>query len=392
MSGTYKLYGMPASLYMGKARSYLRKQQIPFVEYGANHPDFMAKIVPAVGRWIVPVLESPNGTIVQDGADIIDYFEATGGAQFSVYPESNVLRTVSLLFELFGGEGLLRPAMHYRWNFDEQNLAFVRNEFIAGLAPADASDTQGGQLFDMSSGRMRSAAVSFGVTRESQALIEASYLTFLTLFSAHLKNYPYLLGGRPTIGDFGLITALYAHLNRDPAATMLMRQEAPAVSRWTERMNASGDVWVEHVEDHSPINDNPVPDTLKHLLRYVGEEYLPEISAQVEFANAWLAAHPDLKAGTNGLDNPANRFIGEAEFAWRGITLKTAVLPYRFYLLQRVQDSFDKASASDQALIRELFDDTVLGTLFDLKTRRRIERVNHLEVWGDDYLDWKRSD
>ena len=32
MNAHYTLYGMPASLYTGKARSYLRTQGIPFVE------------------------------------------------------------------------------------------------------------------------------------------------------------------------------------------------------------------------------------------------------------------------------------------------------------------------------------------------------------------------
>lgn len=379
----YKLYGIPASLYMGKARSYLRKQGIPFTEYGANHSEFTARIVPAVGRWIVPVLETPDGTIVQDGTDIIDFFENTDVRDFSVYPESAVLRTVSLLFELFGGEGLLRPAMHYRWNFDAGNIDFVRSEFVNGIAPHGMDEAQGDAFFQVASGRMREAAVGFGVTEDSKPFVEASYLEFLDLFSAHLRLYPYLLGGRPTIGDFGMITALFAHLGRDPVPATLMRQRAPAVARWVERMQASGDVWVEHVENYEYVSDTPIPDTVKALMRYVADEYLPEITAHVVFANAWLAARPDLKAGTNGLDDPTNRFIGEAEFSWRGIDLKTSVLPYRFYLLQRIQDCFEGAGIGEQASIRSLFDETGLAGLLELKTQRRVERMNYLEVWGE---------
>lgn len=379
----YKLFGMPASLYMGKARSYMRKQGIPFIEYGANHPDYQTRIMPAVGRFIIPVLETPEGHIVQDGADIIDYLEASDTSDFSVYPDSAVLKTVALLFELFGGEGLLRPAMHYRWNFDDTNIDFVRNEFIAGLAPVGATAEQGDALFDMSSGRMRNAAVNFGVSEAAKPLIESSYAEFLSLFAAHLKDTPYLVGGRPSIGDFGLVTALYAHLNRDPAPMLLMRQQAPEVSRWVERMNASGDIWVEHKEDYSWLADSPLPDTLLALMRYVADEYLPELSAQVAFANEWLEARPDLEAGTNGVDNPANRYIGDVEFPWRGITLKTSVLPYRFYLMQRVQDSYAAASEVERTSIKGVFESTGLGALLEMKTHRRIERVNHLEVWGE---------
>lgn len=382
MTRIYKLYGMPASLYTGKVRSYFRKQGIAFTEYGANHPDFMTRIVPTVGRFIIPVIETPEGTIVQDGTDIIDFLEEGGVSRFSVYPESPLLKVVSLLFELFGGEGLLRPAMHYRWNFDELNLDFIRNEFIAALAPINATKEQGNAFFDRASGRMRNAASGFGVTEESAPIIESSYSEFLLLFAEHLEDNPYLLGGQPTIGDFGLISSLFAHLNRDPAATLFMRRTAPVVARWVERMHGAESNWVEYPEDTGFQSQSPPQESLKKLMCYVAEEYLPELEAHVKFANEWLDARPDLEAGTSGMDSPAMRTIGSAEFAWRGITLSTLVMPYRFYLLQRIQDSFEGASAHEQAPIVALLEETGLGSLLSLKTHRRVERKNHQEVWG----------
>lgn len=378
----HKLYGIPASLWTGKARSYLRKQSIPFVEYGANHPEFLAKIVPQVGRWIIPVVEKPDGELVQDGADIIDHFESSDEKKFSVIPDSGVLRTLAYLFELFGGEGLLRPAMHFRWNFDEHNLDFLREDFAAGLAPVGASSGEAGAVFDNASGRMRKAAVSFGVTEESIPLVEKSYDEFLALFSAHLSTHPYLLGDRPTVGDFGLIAPLFAHLGRDPFPALQIRQKAPKVVRWVERMNAPEDKWIDHPQSHGSTMSAAIPDTLRALMRYVSEEYLPEIAAHVSFANHWLSKNPDIKEGTNGLENSAKRFIGLASFAWRGIDMKTLVMPYRFYLLQRVQDSYEAATAEDREALNEIFEDTGLSDLLALKTMRRIERQGYLEVWG----------
>ena len=49
---TYKIYGMPASLYSGKVRSYLLKQHIPFIDFGACDSLFQRHIIPAVGRMI----------------------------------------------------------------------------------------------------------------------------------------------------------------------------------------------------------------------------------------------------------------------------------------------------------------------------------------------------
>ena len=146
---TYTLYGAPASLYTGKVRSYLRIQGIDFVEQSPGSDRYLKHVVPTVGRWIIPCLETPAGDIIQDGADIIDHFETGPGQSFrrqSVYPESAVLLAIAHLFELFGGEGMLRPAMHYRWNFDDENLAFLISEF-ALLMPSALSEEQAEQQF-----------------------------------------------------------------------------------------------------------------------------------------------------------------------------------------------------------------------------------------------------
>ena len=83
------------SLYTGKVRAYLIHHRIPFVERGAGHPTFMAEILPQIGRWIIPVIVTPDGTILQDGTEIIDHFEAKGLGQYSVVPTDPVARSVS---------------------------------------------------------------------------------------------------------------------------------------------------------------------------------------------------------------------------------------------------------------------------------------------------------
>ena len=379
----YKLYGIPASLYTAKVRSYLRKQRIEFTEYGVNSPHYQKNIVPKVGRFIMPVIETSDGIIVQDGAAIIDYLEQSEIPLLSAQAESSILKSVSHLFELFGGEGMLRPAMHYRWDFDEQ-IDFVKNDFACGMAAPGTDQAGVDALFEMASGAMRAAKKSFGVIDESIPLIEDSYKEFLGLFTTHLKQYPYLLGGRPTYGDYGLVASLYAHLGRDPVPAMLTRTTAPQVSRWVERMHAPETVEVEYQDTGTDLMDgSEIPDTLKALMTYISEEYLPELKAHVDYANEWLASNKDLQTGANGLDKPGARVIGKAEFEWRGVTLRTAVMPYRFYLLQRIQTAFEQASDPDKVTIKTLFEETGLAAVLTLKTDRPVERVNHLEVWGE---------
>lgn len=378
---TYKLYGTPGSLYTAKARSWLIKNGVPFENRAAGEPRFREEIVPKIGRWIIPVLEASDGELLQDGSAIIERLEADGLARWPTFPDTPRHRLIGQIFELFGGEGLLRPAMHYRWNFDGTNQPFVGLDFAAGLATPGADPSEGAAVFQFAAQRMRKAMGGFGVSEASIPLVEASYEAFLALFDAHLAHSPYLLGGRPTIGDYGLIAPLYAHLGRDPYPADLMKRKAHRVWRWVERMNAAD---LDSGEYGYPapdlFADDGVPDTLKALLRFIAEDYLPEVRAYVDVSNAWLAERPDLEAGTSGLARSSERVIGRAEFDWRGEPITVAVMPYRLWLLQKIQDVAD--ANNDAAELNALLSETGLTELVTLRTRRRVERVGQLEVWG----------
>ena len=162
-----------------------------------------------------------------------------------------------------------------------------------------------------------------------------------------------------------------------------MKRSAYRVWRWVERMNAPGQDAGEYGDCSDALfAGDGVPETLKALLRYIAEDYLPEVRAYVGFTNDWLAERPDIAPGTSGLERTQERRIGEVEFSWRGHRLRVGVMPYRLYLLQKVQDVFDKAAPEAQSAIKVLLDDVGLGDLLTLRTSRRVERRDHLEVWG----------
>lgn len=372
------LYGMQASLYTGKVRAFMRRNRIDVTERGAGHPEFTGRIMPQIGRFIIPVIESPAGEIVQDGTDILDYLAEQGLSREPLYPADPVSRAAAHLFELFGNEGLLRPAMHYRWNFDEDNLDFIKLSFQDAF-PAHFDAAGRAAMFDHASGRMRKAASAFGVTPETFETVEKSYAEFLSLYEAHLTDSYFLLGNAPTIADYGLFNPLYAHLARDPAPSHLMKTTAPRVWSWVERMNRP-----EQLEEHTVENPpkglwsgRELPATLKNLMIYIGQEYGAEFSAHVDFADDWLS-----KPSTNP-DAKPERSMGFAEFDWRGHKVKTVVMAYRFYLAQRLWNHFDGCSETDQSSIRSLFADTGVELFLDKRPVRRVLRVNHQEVWAD---------
>lgn len=380
MDKNYKLFSWSVSLYSGKARAYLIKQHIDFDDISPADPHYEAHIRPAIGRWIIPVMQTPDGEIVQDGTDIIDWFESRGMARLPAYPQTPKQLIASLIMEMFGGEGLLRPAMHYRWNFDADNLDFILQQFglfaLPQVPPAERRD-----MALHAAGRMRKAAVMFGVTPESAPHIEAAYEEILSEFNAHFAAHPYLLGGAPTIGDYGLFAALFAHLGRDPHPLRMMQEKAQMLFRWTERMrNPSADMveFLDHPE--TLLANDTIADTLKALLRRVASDYLPEIEAMIAYANEWLASHQPKENEVVGGES-FRRDIGMCSFEWRGQTLDVMVMPYRIFMLQRIQDAYDALDAESRQAVDALLAETGLSAIVSARATRRVERKNHREVW-----------
>ena len=391
------LYAMRSSLYSAKARSYLIKQRIDYLERPPGDPRFPADVVPAIGRWIIPVLQTADGQIIQDTCDIIDYFDATMPPERSAKPPAGVQNIVTRVLEMFGSEGLMRPALHYRWNFDGLNMPFVGEDFGRGLMLTDGSSTfDFGPEIDPSDGaaaraevskfaadRMRALTLDFGVNPETTPEVERSYLEFLELLSAHLETAPHLLGGRPTLGDFGFIAPLYAHLSRDPEPSLIMKRDAWPVWRWVERMNSPIADCGEYGETSADLFANDeIPPTLIALLAYIGREFAAEVEAHVGFIDNWLAENEEVVEGDVVGGRPYRRSLGLVTWDWRGHEITTNAIPYRLLHLQRIQEAFETADAGAQQAAAELLGQAGLGGLLELKARRRVVRSDNRELWG----------
>jgi glutathione S-transferase len=186
----YIFYGVQLSFYAGKVRSYLRKKRLPFVERETSHPGFTAAAA-KVGNSNQPMIETPEGEVVQDTTEIIDFLE-TRHPNNSVYPDGPVQRLIALLFELYGDEGLMKPAMHYRWNFPEQNDAFLMEEFGRSMRTEPSAREEGLKSAAMLQGFMRTKCIpALGVTPGSAAVIETAYEDLLDQLELHFRLHPY---------------------------------------------------------------------------------------------------------------------------------------------------------------------------------------------------------
>jgi glutathione S-transferase len=374
MSEEHTLYAITHSLYSGRARSYLIKHQIPFRELSTGHESFKADILPLANLPTIPTLRTPEGEVIRDGAAIIEHFEAANGRPCQ--PQGPRQQTVSALLDVIGTDGLLRPAMHYRWNFQDENLHFVRYHFVHSQRDTPKREEKTEHMM----GRMQYAAQIFGVTDDTKEMVETLYLDYLEALNTHFDAYPYLLGWRPCIGDFGLLAPMYAHLGRDPHPARLMQQRAVRVYRWVERMNRADQDAPEYFEAGTDfLADDEVPDTLLAVLRVIAEDFVPETRAAAGCINDWLSTNQPESGATASLR--LGEPLGMAEFSVRGQTMSAIAQPYRFYLLQRVQAIYEGLESADRLQVEELLNACGMADILTIKLDRQLSRANNLEVW-----------
>ena len=377
------LYGAPVGLWTGKIRSYLRKQAIPYIERLPTDPAFQGEVMPIVKRFINPVIRFSDGTLVQDTADIIDHLEQGGHARFSVYPKQPLQYAVARTLDLFGGEGLVRAAMHYRWSYRDYNESFLRHEFGLAYRAAGMPQKVIDQQLDGFMGYLNAYLPKLGITAATAPAVEAAYEDLLMALDAHFRVCPYLLGGQPTVADFGFIANMFAHLGRDPYPADLMKRKAPSVFRWTERMMANDPDMPEFPDVAFALSDiDEVPETLSPVLKLMAQDYLPELKMAVAYTDTWLEQQGDVASGSIVGGKPTARAIGQGRFTLRGAEIDTMVAPYTLSRLQCVTDGFEQSSPTDRAHLGAYFEAQGLSELLTLKASRRVERIGHLEVWA----------
>ena len=376
-SGTYFLYSAPHSLYAGRARAYLIKRCIPFEERSITHSSF-TEIKPIAKLPTIPILVTPNGEVIRDGAAIIDYFESTLGRLFR--PVSPLQEIISSLFDVIGSEGLRRPAMHYRWNFPEENDDFLRYHLLSLFRP-DYPDREQKTISVME--MLRTTTKMRGVTANTKDLVEALYIELLDALNSHFQHTPYLLGGSPCIGDFGLLAPLYGHLARDPHPAALMKKRAPRVYRWVERMNRASQDAQEYFDcDTDFLQKNEIPETLIAVLRVLSQDFVPETVASAKFLNLWLS-EKNPKTGSPAVFQLGTSPLGSVEFQVRDHTINAAIAHYRHFQLQRIHQIFDEVETKTQIQIKQILKSCDMADILNVRLNRSIGRKDNLEVWLD---------
>lgn len=386
-NGMYTFWGGALSLYSGKVRAYLIKKGIPYREFYSSHPEFQQRVRPIIRLSVTPILETPNGEVLQDSTEIITALESNVQGH-AMIPSTPVLRTVATLLDAFATEHLLLAAMHYRWAepYVSRQRAFLCAEFgrVSYLgSDREARNSAGTRMMSYFGAVLN----TLGGTTMTSPAIEAAYLELLERLDIHFQHMPYLLGGHPSIADFGFMAPLFAHLGRDPEPANIMALRAPNVMRWKERMNLAA---IEDAEFPSIATefsaDDEVPPTLEPILELIFRDWTPELRANADCFNTWLSENPALPIGHLVCLDGKRRVhptIGPLSYHWRNVVVNRASAPQTLWNFNRVQ----KLERELTGLSRQKFDallERVNGKdAMNIKMSRTLNRNDYVLVLGE---------
>ena len=261
---SHRIFGAEVSPYSVKVRSYFRYKGIDhewIVRSQATMPEFQkhAKLP------LIPLVLTPDGEALQDSTPVIEKLESAYPDP-SIHPDDPCLAFLSALVEEFGDEWGNKWMFHYRWAREVDQQSAGRRIAQSMLTDADEATIAGtaSGIVD----RMVNRTWFVGSSEQTAPQIESSYREGIEQLEAHLAARPFLFGGRPSFGDFGLWGQIY-NAWTDPTAGELLRESAPNTVAWVERMldpEASGD-W----ESSQAL----LPTLEPFLTRQVGALFLP---------------------------------------------------------------------------------------------------------------------
>lgn len=269
MSGVYTLHGLGPSPYSVKMRALLRYRRLPFVWTGGGSPRDVA--IAAGLPAVIPVLRFPDGRMMNDSTPLAYALEREHPGVRSVIPDDPGLAFVSDLLEDFGDEWLTKMMFHYRWYY-AADRAFAQTWIVSSRDPVMADGARRRMMADFNDRQVGRMAL-VGCTEQNRPIIEDSYRFVLDTLDRHVRHVPFLLGARPSLGDFGVYGQLQI-LSVDPTPAAEMRARAPDLFCWLMRLDDASGVEGDWLDATAPL-----PETLVALLRHAGETYLPFLAA-----------------------------------------------------------------------------------------------------------------
>lgn len=266
MNGVHQLHGALGSPYSIKMRAVLRYRRIPHVWRQLTGDEATRGLFEKVKAPVIPVLEFPDGTMMNDSTPLIYELERRHPER-SVVPDDPVQAFFARVLEDMADEWGTKIMFHYRWFRPRDQETVSRWLSFDRLAGRGRHEIEGAaRVFrDRQVGRM----ALVGCTPENAPVIEASGSRLFAALDAHVTEEPYLFGSQPSLADFAWL-GQFSQLASDPTSADRMREQAPYLMRWLVGLDdASG------VSGHWRDPRAALSAGLESLLRLAGEYYFP---------------------------------------------------------------------------------------------------------------------
>lgn len=266
MQAPFRLFGSELSPYSVKVRAVLRFKGLEF-EWLPRSTARQEEFARYAKLPLIPVLVDADDNALQDSTPIVEALEREF-PEPGITPEAPALAFMSALIEDYADEWLNKAMFHYRWTYPEDQASAAKRIVTMLFEGEEAPDGMEETVRTRMAGRLHHV----GSSPETAGLIEASFARVLGLLEPMLGANPYLLGGRPSLADFGLAGQLWT-LASDPTPGAIINAQAVNVKAWLRRMESP------KVEgDFAPAAS--LRDALVGLLRQeLGATYLPWMAA-----------------------------------------------------------------------------------------------------------------
>jgi len=363
MPSEYQHLGWIVSPYSQKTLAYLKFKRIPHNNRAPNILELTLSIPKRVGKSIMPTVQTPEGDWWQDSSEIIDNLEQRNPEQ-SITLKGAKQKIAAHLLELHGDEWLVLSALHYRWSRPD-SADFIVDEFArlgVPFLPRFIGRLVGKHIRNM----MKSYLPRFGVIGDARQGLETFTENLLAQLEEHFKEFPYLLGDRPCIGDFSMFGQIYAHLYRDPGSKSLFEGKPHLVS-WIDRM-----LDPDSTNKGNFLQNDEIPPTLEPIFKTIFAEQFEFSSKVVKSIQEYAEEHSEAKR--------ISRIIGQTDFKIGGIDGKRSMFSFVQWKVQRVWDALHSLQGKE-ADVAKIWLGSIHGdALINLKIHHRLKRENFREV------------
>ncbi|MBT4642182.1 MAG: glutathione S-transferase family protein [Deltaproteobacteria bacterium] len=303
----YRLYWDYTSPYSNKIRAYLNYKEIPYKLIQATNHDYMNKIPELVGMPIIPILIAPDERVMQDSTPIMAWFENEYMEKPAI-PDDPRLAWLMWLIEEFADEYMLRIGMRLRWG-NKMSLRTSSSRIARGFSYAENTEMVQMVSQFVVERQVPITKTLLGLDREEYGQsVDRQFLDLLEILNAHLAEFGYLLGDRPSLADFGMFGPLWSFGLTEPVGQEILETKAPQVCNWLHEMADFGDSrgcqGREEFGDWLDA-DKELPETLVQLAGLIAKTYLP---AALGYRSAMVNEDENFTTDIYGVETQLSRF------------------------------------------------------------------------------------